>query len=189
MQPVSETADRYDRRTMWLHWATALLVASQWVIAQIIDDFEGAARVDARSVHITLGLILIAVLATRIVWRATQGRRLPAADRGALHAVAKGTHWAMYLLLIAAVTLGVANVWVRGDSIYNLFRIPAFDPGNKPLRTQVEDLHGLAANSILILAGIHASAALVHRYVWRDGVLARMLPRRVGSRASEHPKP
>ncbi len=180
MQPVSATADRYDRRTIWLHWATALLVASQWIIAHIIDDFEGAARVNVRSVHITLGVTLIAVLIVRIPWRATQGRRLPAADQGALHVVAKATHWAMYLLLIAAVTLGVANVWVRGDSIYNLFRIPAFDPGNKPLRTRVEDLHALVANSILILAGIHAAAALVHRYLWHDGVLARMLPSRGG---------
>jgi len=42
----------------------------------------------------------------------------------------------------------------------------------------MENLHALAANSILILAGIHASAALIHGYFWRDGVLARMLPRR-----------
>ena len=30
---------------------------------------------------------------------------------------------------------------------------------------------------ILALAGLHAGAALVHRYLWHDGVLARMLPR------------
>ena len=33
------------------------------------------------------------------------------------------------------------------------------------------------ANTILILAGLHAAAALFHHYVLRDGVLHRMLPR------------
>jgi cytochrome b561 len=28
----------------------------------------------------------------------------------------------------------------------------------------------------LILAGLHAAAALVHHYILRDGVLRRMLP-------------
>ena len=36
--------------------------------------------------------------------------------------------------------------------------------------------HELAANTIVILAAIHAAAALVHHYLWRDGVLRRMLP-------------
>jgi cytochrome b561 len=30
---------------------------------------------------------------------------------------------------------------------------------------------------VLILAGLHAAAALFHHYVLRDGVLRRMLPR------------
>ena len=40
----------------------------------------------------------------------------------------------------------------------------------------IQGWHGLVANSILIQAGVHASAALFHHYVWGDGVLARMLP-------------
>jgi len=30
---------------------------------------------------------------------------------------------------------------------------------------------------ILVLAGLHAAAALLHRYAWKDLVLERMLPR------------
>jgi cytochrome b561 len=179
MQPVTPGATHYDRRTIWLHWLTALLVLSQWFGAQTIDWFpRGPLRVDARSVHITLGLTLLAIYALRIVWRATEGRRLPAADRGALHVVAKATHWGMYALLACVLALGVFNVWVRGDSIFNLFSIPAYSPDDKALRSFVEDWHGTLATTVLILAGIHAGAALVHRYLWHDGVLARMLPGR-----------
>ena len=187
MQDVTPGATHYDKRTIWLHWATAALVVSQWVGAQTIDWFpRGPLRVDARSVHLTLGLTLLAVFVARVAWRGTGGRRLPAADRGALHAVAKATHWGMYALLAAILALGVFNVWVRGDSIFNAFTIPAYDPGNKALRAWVQDWHGTLATVVLGLAGIHAGAALVHRYLWHDGVLARMLP---GKGAAAAPSP
>jgi len=89
-----------------------------------------------------------------------------------------GTHWAMYALLAVILVLGVFNVWVRGDSIFNPFTIPAYAPGDKALRSFVQDWRAMLANTVLILAGVHAGAALVHRCSWHDGVLARMLPDR-----------
>ena len=178
MQPVTTTARRYDPLTMFFHWATALLVVTQWLGAQVIDWFpRGPLRVDARSVHITFGVLLAALLVGRVVWRLTGGRRLPLADKGALNIVAKGTHWGLYALLGAMVLAGLFLTWARGDSIFNLFSIPAYDPGNKALRDQVQEVHATIGLLILGLAGLHAGAALVHRYLWHDGVLARMLPR------------
>ena len=177
MQPVSAGAIRYDTRTIWLHWATALLVVLQWGGAQVIDWFpRGPLRVDARSVHIVLGLALLGIVAVRVVWRATRGRRLPPADRGVLQVVATATHWTLHALVLGVLALGVFNVWVRGDNIFNMFAIPAYDPANRALRTLVQDWHETGANLLLIRAGLHAAAALAHRYVWRDQVLARMRP-------------
>lgn len=179
MQPVSPNALRYDVRTIAFHWATVVLVAAQWVLAQVIDDFApGAPRVTARSTHILLGLVIAAVIIGRVVWRATQGRRLPAADRGALHVAAKLTHWGLYGLLAAALLLGMFTAWAQGDSIYGLFKLPAYMPSNPDLGDQVAGVHGTVVTVLLILAGVHATAALVHQYVWRDGLLRRMLTRR-----------
>jgi cytochrome b561 len=177
MQPVSSKAARYDLPTIWFHWVVASLVLVQWIIAQVIDFFpQGAPRVDARSVHISLGLCLGVVLAARIFWRATRGRILPPADHGLLQILAKSVHYALYALLAAMIPVGVFLVYVRGDSYFGLFAVPAFDPGNKALRESVEDLHGTIATIILILAGLHASAGLLHHYLWHDGVLRRILP-------------
>ena len=177
MQPVSPTARRYDPTTILFHWLTAVLVASQWLGAQTIDWFpRGAPRIDARSVHITLGVALAVLLVARLAWRVTRGRRLPLADRGALNVVSKGTHWALYALLLAMVAAGVFLTWTRGDSLFNLIAIPAYDPGNKALAHQVQEIHGTIGWVILALAGLHAAAALIHRYLWHDGVLGRMLP-------------
>ena len=178
MQTVDAAARRYDPTTMFFHWATALLVVTQWLGAQTIDWFpRGALRVDARSMHITFGVALAALLAGRVIWRLTGGRRLPLADKGALNVVAKATHWSLYGLLAAMVLAGMFLTWTRGDSIFNLFSIPAYDPGNKALPHQVQEIHATIGWIILGLAGVHASAALVHRYLWHDAVLGRMLPR------------
>lgn len=178
MQPVSPDAKRYDGTTILLHWATAVLVVEQWLGAQIIDWFpRGALRIDARSVHIALGVLLAAVLLGRLLWRSSRGRRLPLADSGFFGLVAKATHWGLYGLLGAMVLVGLALTWTRGDSLFNLISIPAYDPADRELADQVQDIHATIGWIILALAGIHAGAALVHRYLWRDGVLARMLPR------------
>ena len=177
MQPVTPTARRYDARTILFHWATLILVAAQWLLAEEIDAFaKGPPRVAARSTHIVLGLIIAATVLGRVIWRATDGRRLAAADRGLLHVAAKATHWSMYALLGVALLLGMGTAWAQGDSIYGLFKLPAMVPSNHDLGDQVAGVHGTIVTILLILVGVHAAAALVHQYVWRDGLLRRMLP-------------
>ena len=177
MQPVNATARHYDGTTILLHWLTAALVAEQWLGAQVIDYFpRGPLRVDARSVHIVLGASLAVILVFRLLWRSTQGRRLPLADHGLLNIVAKATHWGLYLLLTAMVLAGLFLAWTRGDSIFNLFSLPAYDPADKALPDAVQEVHATIGYCILGLAGLHAAAALMHRFLWHDGVLNRMLP-------------
>jgi cytochrome b561 len=178
MQPVIPTALRYDARTIFFHWATAVLVICQWLGAHTIDWFpRGPLRVDARSVHITVGVLLGVLLVARMFWRLTGGRRLKLADAGALAVISKLTHWGLYLLIAAMIAVGLALAWTRGDSLFNLFSIPAYDPGNRALVNQVQDIHATIGWIILSVAGLHAAAALLHRFLWDDGVLERMLPR------------
>lgn len=167
----------YDARTIRLHWLTAGLVILLWILGETIDFFpRGVPRITARSVHICTGVLLAIVFCYRVWWRSTAGDRLPPVEGSqALQISAKLIHGALYAIVLTTIVLGFANVWVRGDNIFNLFSVPAFDPGNKALRGQVEDLHGLCANLVLIVAGLHAAAALLHHYVFKDNVLRRML--------------
>ncbi len=178
MQGALPAAPHYDRPTIWFHWAIAVLVPLQWGLAQIIDLFpQGLPRIEARSVHISLGLFIALLLAARIFWRATKGRVLSPANKGALQALTKSVHAALYALLIAMVLVGIFLVYVRGDSFFGLFTVPAFDPGNKALRDAVTELHETNATLILILAGLHAVAAPIPHYRLRAGVVRRMCPR------------
>ena len=67
MQDVDPSARFYDPATRFFHWATAILVAEQWLGAQVIDWFpSGPPRVNARSVHIALGVALALLLLARV---------------------------------------------------------------------------------------------------------------------------
>jgi cytochrome b561 len=166
---------RYDRKTIILHWLTAILVVLQWAIAQVIDDWKGAMRVDVRSLHITLGVVLAVVLAVRLLWRRGGGLTLPPAETGLMQLGARAVHLALYGLLVLTVLAGLWLEYLRGDSIFNLFHLTLRDPAMKGLREFVSDWHGNFANLILIVAGLHAGAALAHHYIRRDHVLRRML--------------
>jgi cytochrome b561 len=177
MQPAETQGLRHDPTTITLHWISAVLVAVLWTIGQTVDFApDGPLRMDYRSLHIVLGVSLGVVLITRLAWRLTRRETLPPIDRGLLLLIARFTHWLLYALLIVTVGLGLANVWVRGDVIFNLFQVPAYDPGNRALMHLIGGWHALAANAVLIIAGVHAAAALFHHYILRDATLRRMLP-------------
>lgn len=173
----NEPAATYDGPSIVLHWLTVGLVVILWTLGQTIDFFpKGGPKIDARSVHITLGATLALVLLVRILWRVTAGRRLPLANAGWLGGTAKAVHYGLYLLVAATVVLGILNAWQRGDTLFNFYTIPKLVPGDVALRRTLQGLHGDFADVVLIVAGLHAAAALAHHFLLRDRVLRRMLP-------------
>jgi cytochrome b561 len=180
--PATTRPLSYDRVTIALHWAVALGVALQWTGGHTIDWFpKGPLKIDARSVHILTGSTIAGLVLFRLYWRAMRGERLPPAQTGALNWLAKGLHWGLYLNLVGLLGLGLFLAWLRGDSLFGLTHVPLFgDYAPKArhlLANRVTDWHSLAATLILILAGLHTAAALLHHYYWKDGVLRRMWPR------------
>jgi cytochrome b561 len=168
---------RYDRTTISLHWITAGLVVVLWIIGQTADWLpHGPLNTAYWSVHVVLGFALAALIAWRIIWRNSGGRRWPAAETGLLHLVAEATHYGLYLLLLTVIVLGIINAFVRGYNLFDLVSLPQI--GDRAMRKPITHWHGLAANLLLALAGLHAAAALFHHYMLRDSVLARMIPAR-----------
>jgi cytochrome b561 len=177
MQPVSTAATQYDRRTIVFHWLTTVLVVTQWLGSKTFDLFgKGPLEVDAISAHITLGVLIGLLVVARIWWRLTEGVRLPEVGGGVLPLLAKAMHWGLYLLILAVVALGLTMVSLRSFSFFNLFNLPTIATGSRPFLRSVHGIHELLANVILLAAGLHAVIAIFHQYVWRDGVLARMVP-------------
>ena len=175
--PTATTELKYDGFSMMLHWLTAALVAMVWALGQFMDEFtKGAPRHAALSVHMVLGLLVGVVVLVRIAWRSAGGRRLPSVDEGWLNLLAKAVHYGLYLLLVLTVVFGAASAWVHGLSVFDWFTFPRPAFATRSVVRTVSELHSDLADLLVIVAGLHAAAALMHHYVRRDSVLRRMLP-------------
>jgi cytochrome b561 len=169
------TSESYDRATIGLHWLTAALVAALWVLGQTADWFpKGPVRGVVWSTHFTLGFLLAGVWIARLVWRLRGGQRLPGVGPAYAVKLSAAVHGLLYLIIAFVIVVGVGNLYAHGQNIWGLVsfaRIP-----DEATRRTISETHEWAANILLALAAGHAAAALVHQYLLRDEVLARMWP-------------
>lgn len=176
---AGDGGSNYDTVAVALHWLTALLVVVQFVMAVTWDYFARPTRQSLEGVHISLGVLLTAVIVARLVWRAIPGHGRPALVQGWVKLASKSVHYLLYALLVAQAGLGFGFRWAQGHAVsfFGLFAIPGpYGELARPVRRQLHELHEYGGWAIVIIAGLHAAAALYHHYALRDHVLGRMLP-------------
>jgi len=140
--------EHYDAATICLHWLTAALVAILWTLGQVTGwVLRGPFRSGLWSTHVALGLLLAVVLTMRILWRASFGSVLPPADAGVLNWLAKATHYALYLLLLGVVGLGIANASYRGSDLFGVLTLPQFGSGDAATARDINSWHEWACDS------------------------------------------
>lgn len=176
---AGDDGTNYDAVAIFLHWATALLVVVQFAMAVSWDYFPKATRQGMESVHISLGVLLTAVVLARVGWRLIPGHQRPAIVSRPVELASKAVHYLLYLLLVAQAGLGFAFRWAQGHpvSFFGLFDFAGpYGELGRPTRRLLHELHEYGGWAIVILAFGHALAALYHHHVLRDRVLKRMLP-------------
>jgi cytochrome b561 len=163
---------RYGVVAQAFHWVTVVLLATAWLVA------HGGSR----PLHETLGFTVFVIVAARLLWRAFDRR--PAHDTLS-PVVALGSklvHWLLYGMLIAIPLTAIVGTWLGGHPIvvYGLDLGP-YVTESRQLGHQIMGMHQLLANAIVVVAGLHAAAALFHHFFMKDDVLRAMLP---GGRAA-----
>lgn len=185
--PLSTTAQtpsgesRYDSTTIALHWLTALLVLALFLISQIWGFYEKPDRAPFKLAHTSLGVLLTVVIVARLAWRLFFAPRIAAANTGLANIAAKLVHGLLYALLAVQLWLGFMIGWSGRRAAVNAFgwEIPSpFAPFTREDHHFFEEIHDWVGWSIILLAVLHAAAALFHHYVLRDNLLARMMPAR-----------
>jgi cytochrome b561 len=178
---LRNSAQDYGAIAKLLHWLTVALVAMAWLLGTFGDELpRGAARAAGLFTHISTGLALIALLAVRVGWRFFDPPPQPdATPLGSwLNGFAKLTHVVLYGLLAATPIIGVVLQFARGDALplFGIAQIASPWVKDRAFASSLKELHEVAANLLVILAALHASAALAHHWIFCDRTLKRMLP-------------
>ena len=155
----------YSTAQIALHWTVAVLVILQVVLHDgIIAAYaalrgEGAATESELSLgdlHVAFGIAIFALALLRLALRATRGAPPPPeSEHPALRTLARATHIALYVLILAMpVTGGLA--WFAGVEA-------------------MAELHGAGKAAIFVLVILHVAGALYQHFVLKTDVLRRML--------------
>ncbi len=183
---------RYKLSARWFHWVTTLLIfiiiPLGWIFAEFKtvkgnrNVFEApipGSPADYASVHKTLGLLVLAIVAARIVYRLfnrppTLPGRMPALEKGLAHA----THWLLYLVLLVMPISGyiMSSASDHPISIFGVFDFPKL-PIPKAQGEVANRIHIYGQFVIYALIVLHLAGVSVSLFLQRDNVLGRMLPR------------
>lgn len=180
---VALPQQRYTSDAIRLHWLMAGLIVLAVATGLLFDDIPKAWEQRFLNIHAILGVIILALLAIRISWRLKhQPPPLPASI-GPLNRLASHYgHLVLYGLMAVVPLAGLVTLLARGTGIdFGLFEILSPLARTPEIARPAKQLHGLLAYALIAMALGHMAVAMVHQFVLRDGLLARMMPKRAGT--------
>ncbi|MGV8987554.1 MAG: cytochrome b [Cypionkella sp.] len=154
----------YSGLQIGLHWATALLIAANYLISdgmgEALDAHLAGGPVLGLSPvwHVWAGTVLLALVLVRLGVRFFSGKSAETGPKTMADRAADVGHWVLYALMLATPALGAITWFGRTDS--------------------TGDLHVLVMNTLMLVILGHAGMAIFHHYVLKDRVLSRMTPLR-----------
>ena len=149
---MTDTTTQYNRLTQIIHWVSALLILSMIPLGLVMHNLpDGTPKQFMYNVHVTIGLIVIAVTALRLVWLALHRwpDPLPGLSTVRLKFLT-GTHVFLYVALVVMLISGIAMILTSG-----LLPIPGTvrpeDIAEVPPRT----VHDIFSKLLIIALVIH----------------------------------
>lgn len=172
--------NRYTSLQITLHWLTFIMV----VIAYGTMEFRWLAQRGSWQgfaliiTHFSAGSIVLITMLLRL-WlrlRHPTPKILPPSPRWQT-GIAHLTHLCIYLLFIILPVFGLLSRYLKGRDWW-LFGIPmpVAEVPNPALSTWLTGWHETIAPLGYWLIGLHAAAALLHHFIFKDNTLRRMLP-------------
>lgn len=178
--PPARARPPFDTLTITLHWTALLIVLTLFASGLLYGQVEERSWAPPLlQVHRSLGVTIWTLTVFRLLWRVT-GARFPAfpASMTPLHQLgARLSEYGMYALLLLQPATGLAQTILRGRP-FEVFAwsVPPLVARDVNLVGIFHAAHELGAWCLFALAGLHAAAALVHHFFWRDDVLETMAP-------------
>jgi cytochrome b561 len=153
-----KTTTGYSGIQIALHWLIAVLILVAWLSGEGAEEAMEAVEeggVTGFVPHVAFGLSILTLVVVRILVRLSRGAPAAPGTPGSLSVLAADWGHRLIYLLMIAVPLGGASVFFLG--------------------LDVGEIHGLAANILMLVVLGHALMALYHQYILKDGLLRRMM--------------
>lgn len=177
------SSSRYGVVTILVHWIVALAVFALFALGlwMVGLDYYSSWYQTAPDLHRGVGILLFVLMLLRAGWRLFTPMPAPLASHGRWTRLAsKAGHGVLYVCLFGVMIAGylISTANGRPIDVLGLFQVPALISGIPGQEDIAGVVHEYLAWALVILAGLHALAALKHHFFDRDATLLRMLGRR-----------
>ncbi len=170
----------YTRTAIALHWLSALFIVAAFGIGfYMVGLTLSPLKLKVYSWHKWAGITVLGLVCLRLAWRGVHPPPpLPATLAVWEHRAAGATHLLLYLLMIAVPLSGWLMSSAAGFRVVYLGVLPLPDliGKDKECAEFLKFVHFLLASALGVLVVAHIGAALKHRFLDHDAVLARMVP-------------
>ncbi|MGQ4582262.1 cytochrome b/b6 domain-containing protein [Lysobacter sp. F60174L2] len=170
---------RFNPTARWLHWSMAAMIVSMLFIGVgMVTSIS--ARPWLIDLHRPLGIAILLLVVLRL--RNRMRHRPPALPSTLPHwqkTAARASHWLLYGLMLAMPLIGWAMLSAGGYPVQMSpsFALPPILPQDVTLYAALRAAHGWLAYLLFATVLLHLSAALLHAWVYRDGVFQAMAGR------------
>ena len=174
---IRDTTKGYGLVSRLLHWAMALAIFGLFGLGLWMSDLDYYSPYyhSAPDLHKSIGMVVLLALVARVLWRALNVRprsdELSRIERVAARAVHLGLYAMLFVLITAGYLLATADG--RSVDVFGLVSIPSIIH-DKSLEDPAGFVHAVLAWIVIVIALIHAGAALKHHFWDRTHVLRRM---------------
>lgn len=165
-----------------IHWLSAIVVIAMFGVGLWMVDLSYYSQwyKTAPHWHKSVGLLLAGLTIFRFVWKLVTPS--PRTEGSTLEIIgAKLAHMAMYVLLIVLFVSGylISTEDGRAIDVFNWFSVPALGALFENQADISGQIHFYTAWALIILAAVHAIAALKHHLIYKDNTLKKMLGTKV----------
>lgn len=178
---MTNSTHTYGGVSILLHWVMAIALIGMYFVGDYMVELEYYDTLYHKlpALHKAIGIILAGLLVIRLAWVYSQPRPQPAtgAAPAMTHLAGKLGHLALYGLLLVMIISGylISTAKGHGINVFDWFEVPALLPTNEDRGELAGEIHEVAGTLFILLVGVHALAALIHHFYWKDNTLTRML--------------
>lgn len=176
------TRSRYGLIAISLHWLVALAVIGLfglgwWMVG--LSYYDAWYR-QGPNIHRSVGILLFIAMVVRLLWRLFTPPPKPLPEHRPWEVMAShAVHGLLYMLLFVAMISGYLITTADGSSInvFGWFAVPSVTGRVRGMEDTAGTVHYWSTWALVVLAGLHALAALKHHVIDRDATLKRMVGR------------
>ncbi|WP_205729067.1 cytochrome b [Ferrimonas sediminicola] len=183
---MKDNPQRLSSLSVLLHWLVGITFILLLSVGILMEETDALALYP---LHKSVGMLLLAAAAVRMLWRAGNGWPVPLGQPGAMAVVtARAVHW---MLIIGTVLMPLSGMLMSGGgghglSLFGLDLLAAnpdpLNPGeviplSRSLAGVGHELHEIGGNLMIAAILLHVIGALKHHFIDRDATLTRMLGR------------